>query len=393
MILSDTYVLRKSSVYADAKQTGDYLPIPYGDLTAMGSGGCWECPYIDTVGFRYLVADCVIETTGLKIYVGQVLQSAGYSVSTAGDVTIVDFAAEKTDAVYARGQGKKVDGAVLTHPLDILYDILTAAGWDVTDGIDQTAWATAYAFVSAQNYAAAGVLIKDMTFQEIATALLGSFLGSCWQDAAGRLVVSFDSSVMAYNIRGFLAERDLRDVQAGQRLDNICNQVIAWFAPVFAKTDKRFTEGANMAFVGYNDGASTIDAASQARYGVRTREIQMAWVYDATIANLMQARLVERFANPRWLLRGVETTLRNLHVGRGEYVCFSWPGITDENQLPLRNQIGQVLTKKVLLNSYEIEFEVLDTGDFLGYPPPILDGTLIFGSLQLGGERNREILV
>lgn len=396
MILTDTYYLRKSAAYADAKQTGDYLPLPYGDLTVATAGGVWACPYIDTVNFKYLVADCEIETTGLEIYVGQVLQSGGYSVSTVTGQTIVDFVAEPTDTVYARGQGKKVSGAVLQHPLDILEDILTEAGWDMSDGIDETAWHTAYNIATAQGYEAAGVILKDMTIQKICTALLGSFLGSFWQDAAGKLIVNLDNSVTTYTIRGFLAERDLRDVQATQQLDQIFNQVEAYFAPTFGQVDKRFTEGADLDFAGYDDGDTTKSADSQAIYGVRKRSIELAWVYDPAMANLIQTRLIERFAafpRPRWYFIATETTLRNLHVQRGDFVCFSWQGIYDENRLPLRNQIGQVLNKRVMMNSNEIAFEIQDTGVYYSYPPPLLDGEFEFGSLELGGVRNLEILV
>ena len=107
MNYTDTYYLRKSGEFANARQESDLLPIPYGILDGIGSGGVWPCPCIDTVNFKYLVAACAIETTGLILYDkdGAVISAATYTVSTATGDTIADFASDQGDGLTARGKG------------------------------------------------------------------------------------------------------------------------------------------------------------------------------------------------------------------------------------------------------------------------------------------------
>jgi len=395
MNYTETYYLRKSGEFANARQESDILQIPYGELDGIGSGGVWPCPCIDTVNFKYLVAACVIETTGLILYDkdGAVISAATYTVSTATGDTIADFASDQGDGLTARGKGKKVSGSVLTNPIDIVLDILDAAG---LTAIDQTAQLLARSIAASLSYKAAGILLADRRLDEIVTEILSSFLGNAWVNQNGDLVLQLDAALTTYNIQGFLAERDFDGSEtASWSVENLVNQAEAYYAPAYIQVDRRFKEGVRSDFLGYNDGAGTCDAASQTRYGVRrpVTPFEWRWIFDATTLQAVQARVVEVFAQPVYTLTCVELSYRNIQAEAGQFVTFSTEILRDETGLPLKNQIGKVLTKKTALMTPRIAWTLQDTGVYLALPPMVINGSWLFdGSMTFGGQRNRNTL-
>lgn len=395
MNYTETYYLRKSGEFANARQESDLLPMPYGELDGIGSGGVWPCPCIDTVNFKYLVAACAIETTGLILYDkdGAVISAATYTVSTATGDTIADFASDQGDGLTARGKGKKVSGSVLTNPIDLVLDILDTAGFTA---IDTTAQLLAKSIAASKNYKAAGILLADRRLDEIVTEILASFLGNAWMNQNGDLVVQLDDALTTYNIQGVLAERDFDGSETvSWSIENLVNQAEAYYAPTYIQVDQRFSEGARSDFLGYDDGAGTCDAASQMRYGVRrpVTPFEWRWIFDATTLHAVQARVVEVFAYPVYTLSCVELSYRNIQVDAGQFVTFSTEILRDENGLPLKNQIGKVLAKKTALMTPRIAWILQDTGVYLALPPMVFDGSWLFdGSLTFGGQRNRNNL-
>lgn len=391
--LSDNFPIRKAgSVYATAENESDLLPVVYGDLR-YGSGGVWPCPCIDTTLFKYCVADCIINTSNVTLYDGDTITTS-YTLSTAGGITIATFSSKPTGAISARGTGKTVDGVLLTNPADILLDILDVAGYDTDNGIDWYIWNQATAQADSAGLTAAGVILQERTLQELATELLTSFLGDMWATPERGLQLAFDvTAITSFELAGIISERNIKDPQAEQNLENVCNQAECYFAPALVKSDRRFSEGGQTDFLGYDDGDDSKDAISQAQYGQRVKPFELRWIYNRTVANAIQARIVERFARPLWTITLTELGSQNVHVEMGQYIVFSWRGLCDADERPLRNQIGRVLSKRMLLNSQSIEWSLVDTGYWLSYPPASLDGAMLLdGATTLGGQRNQEKL-
>ena len=391
--LTDTFPIRKAgSVYATAENESDLLPVVYGDLR-YGSGGVWPCPCIDTTLLKYCVADCLINTGNVTLYDGDVV-ATGYTLSTIGGVTTAIFSSAPANAITARGTGKTVDGALLTNPADILRDILQTAGYDTVNGIDEFAWNQATAQADSAGLTAAGVVMQERTLQELATELLASFLGDLWATPDRGLHLSFDISASpTYEIFGVISERNIKDPESEQSLENLCNQAEAYFAPALVKSDRRFSEGGETDFIGYDDGDDSKNAVSQSQYGTRKQIFELRWIYDRTVANIVQARIVAKFAQPVWTITLTELGSRNVHVEIGQHLVFSWRGLCDAERRPLRNQIGRVVGKRMLLNNQSIQWSLVDTGAWLSYPPTTLNGDAVLdGAIVLGGERNQERL-
>ena len=158
------------------------------------------------------------------------------------------------------------------------------------------------------------------------------------------------------------------------------------------RVDKRFSEGVTTDFLGFDDGNSTADAASQNLYGARKREtpFEMNWIYDNDVVHTVQERVVATYKDKRPLFSCTEMSLKNMFATVGQHCAFSTTMLLDENDLPLKNQIGLILTKSQNLAEKQVSFTILDSMTFVAFPPPLLDGSIILdGSYTLGGDRNR----
>lgn len=390
--IKEKLILRRSGEYTDAKQESEILPIPYGDSRGIGSGGVWSCPCtkVDdaTPLYEYLVADCLISTSNLTLYDGDDIAS-GYSLAEVSGTIVATFTTKPDNDMSARGTGKIKDGSLLENPIDIMLDILEMAGYTT---IDPKSVATAYQATDLLK--AAGVLLQDVSLQTVLQDLLGSFLGNFWVDADGVLQLAFESLLTRHNIQGYFVERDCEQFRVTESLDNICNQATILYAPTFTQTDRRFSEGAKLNFLGYINGADTKDALSQRRYDVQAQTFELPWIYEQSTAQLIQGQILTKFKDATKIIDLTEKNYHNLFVQNNQQVCFSCRSIFDDEGYPLMNQIGRVVRKKPLFQERGIEWQVIDTGMYVSYPPPALDGeALLDGSLTLGGQRMRERFV
>lgn len=390
---NDTYFLRKSGEYPNAKNEGDILPIPYGDLR-VGTGPIWKCVLIDTTINQYLVADCQINTSNVTLYDSDETDiTSSATITNVSGITTATFASAQGD-VFARGTGKIVSGSLLENPIDIIEDILSEAGYEDTD-------ITSFALVRDQcetlGYVGAGILMQDRRLNEIVTDIMSSFIGYAYTDSENKLIIGLSTEITQYSIRAHLAERHYDGTERVDfELDNIINQAECYYGKLFTQIDKRFKEGVRTDFLGFDDGSVTADTESQNSFGIRKRDtpFELNWVYDSGVVQTVLERIVDTYKDRRGLLSVSEQGLRNLFADVGQYCIYSTRLLRDEEDLPLKNQIGLVLSRQINLADRKVGFQILDAGVFFGEDPPILDGAMILdGSHTLGGTRNRRNLV
>jgi hypothetical protein len=403
MKLSDTFILPKTDRYTNPDRAGDDIPYVYGDMTTNSTGGVISCPYIDTSNYVYALAAHAIKTVAngntISIYVDGDLQSSGYTINESNDyesqgtIATVTFDAEKTDEVTAKFQGKlDSDGDLIENPIEIIEDWLTEM--DIDNAKETTAFAIAKELATDQSFTAAGVMFQDQSPAYWLTNLLSSFLGDWYVNNENKLVVTLDvTGQNQYNIAGWLDEWVYSDLSLTQRVENICNQAVINYAPSFSHRDRRFKEGVRTAFDGYDDGDSSKDVSSQNQYGVIKGEpFNLWWIRADAVATTVQARIIERFKNPVWLMKVVENRLNNYHCEQGEYIVGSCHILNDENNLAMKNQIWRILEIERQLNTQSLRLLLQDTGSWYPIAPIYYDGESLIGQYN-GRTRDRRRLI
>lgn len=404
MSLFDKFSLRKSFVYPSAQNTFDILPLVYGDLTqSIGSSGKWRCPLIDVWNNVYLIADhpilSVANGNSITVFRDGVALSSGFVVVTSGSdsiaggegrsISYIQFTTSQGDSeitVRAKGgrPGQGLTSTLEENPISILEDLLIYMGFSSND-FNKYHFERARRLANENGFVAAGVISEDKSPIEWISEILSSFLGDVWVDGSGLLSVSLDTLTSAkYELASILAERDLEDVEGVQLLENLCNRCLINYGYNYVLGTY---EGKLM-------GGEYEDKRSQSIFGVMERSYDLKWVRRRSLALLIEKRIVEKFSYPSWVVSMVETATRSSHVERGDYVVYSWSTLRDENNLPLKNQIGRVLTIEPSLDDCTFKLTLEDTGKFLTKTPNAYDGTYTHqGTIIYGGVRNREDMV
>lgn len=117
----------------------------------------------------------------------------------------------------------------------------------------------------------------------------------------------------------------------------------------------------------YFDGAGQYqNASSIAKYGDQFRILDTPWLQRGSgeAPTIIKNSLLWRYAFPRWVVSLTAHNPQYLRLERGDYVCWSWQQLHDENGLPLVNQIGRILeiTRNPLEGSATLT--LLDTGEY-----------------------------
>lgn len=398
-MLTDPYILPTTANFPNASAQNNVLPTLYGDLTENSSAGVTNCPCLDTTANVYGIAGHEILSAAkgntFKIYEQGILTTKAYQVNTAysyagGDtIAIVTFLVAPSEPVTIACKGKiDTAGNLITNPVDIIIDLLSDEAT-----LDDTAISRARQTATRLNYTCAGAIVQDTTFATLLTQIMSTFLGDWYISGDKALVLSFDASETIYQIAGFL-KRSRCDVSSvTRRLVNIVNQVQVNYAVAFVEIDKRFKKGFRADnYYMTDDGAASISTSSQQLYGVRQYVLDLNWTRSTLAAQTIQARCVEKFKNPVWLVDIVEHSPQNFLVERGDYVVFDCDFLRDENGLPLRGQIGRVLEIDRDMDVFTVSFHVQDTGKYFPTAPIQYDGAHTYGDgTVFGGARAREV--
>ncbi len=351
--LADPFRIARASRYAAPGNGGDALPIVYGDLTvpARTDAGVYVLPKIDTAGAgTYCVAGHAA-LGAVSLFDDDGLIAGGdYTLNLADDfqgvgvIATAAFSAAPNGEVTAVCKGKKdASGALIENPARIAEDLMVNVWGYTSRDLDQVALGRAVAAAAGLGYLAAGVIRPALALPSLEAASV-----SCETSREG-----------------------------------VVNQVPALFS-------RNFT-GKTTDFIQHDDGAATLDAASQALYGVRLPargRLEFEWIRGSATARAVQGRIVERMGAPSRILTIRDSTWRALLAEAHDYVVFSVPWLRTEELEPLTNQIGDILSIARDLREQTMEIRIRDTGYFLT-AAALADGseTADGGSLA-GGRRD-----
>ncbi|MBI2178107.1 MAG: hypothetical protein HYU38_07210 [Candidatus Tectomicrobia bacterium] len=394
--LSDPFQAPRASRYSAPENGGDALPLPYGDLTTVQGvdRGVYLCPRIDTTGAgTYCVAGFGIQGT-VSLFDGAGLIPPGnYTLNLANDfqgkgvIATAAFSVAPDEFVEAICKGRKdAAGALIENPASLAEEMLLNLWGFTAQEVDNRTLSTARTLFSALGYKAAGVIQEDHAPQEVLQGLLGNFLASFDVDPAGRIAF-FSSGEETASIHPVLLVPS-REIRARREWDlaSVVNQVPVLYGKNFSFLDGRMKR--------HDDGETAKDAASQKLYGVRLPSqgrLSLEWVRDQAVARTIQARVVERMAEPARVVEITDESLRAIQAGEGDYAAFTVPWLRTERLEEMVNQIGQVLSVTPDLNAQRVTLRLRDTGYFLT-TAKLLDGSWsLGGGALLGGGRDRVV--
>lgn len=302
-------------------------------------------------------------------------EAAGASVVLAADQ-------RRAEPLGVQAMGLTDEGGLIENPVSLLKHLLTEVGGLAADDLEPSSFSRAWARAEALGYRAAGVVQSPLSLANLASRLLGCFLGSWWRGGDGRVKAHLDlgpgsvnEGELAYSLRG----EHLSQVTASAKLDEVVNQAGALYGPDFIAGD----------YASELDSAQCRDLASQGQYGVREQILELPWVRRSQDALTICQRLVSLLARPRRNIACQEDSLGGLALEKGDAALISVPWLADGDGLPLCNQIVRVLSIEPALDTGTIRFSLLDTGYYktLAYPA---DGVYPAGGAVLaGGERDR----
>lgn len=397
LTINSTYTLPISGRYANPENQNDILPVVYGEMT-----GVWAAPCINTVSFVYCFAShaCLSSANGNTLTVSDengvrtdFLFFNAVDYEGQGVIAMIQLLTAANGKVLVSGSGKvNTAGTLLENPVDIIEDLLG----DVNAVFEHTSAAQARRDAVSAGFLAAGIMLKEQPYTFWMTAIMGSFLGDWWSNHDGKIRLRFDTgAVGSIQVAGFLVERRATRVSGDLTIKNIVNKAIIHYQLSFGEQDKRFKEGVRSNYLGYDDGVSSQDIASQLKYGIRSRVFEFDWIQQASVASIVQQRVIDRFSGKTWILTWTEYGLLNMPVEEGDYVVFSWEERKDSQGNALQNQIAQILSKEVDLDMEQITFTLKDLGVVLVSAPDIwngVDATTGDGG-TFGGDRETRRLV
>lgn len=394
--LLDPFILPRSGRYSSPAAENDILPYVYGNTSENSAQGVSVCPCIDTTNHIYCLSCHALPASAVvTLYDDTGVLTSGYTITQSGDYESQGVIAYATLAAEPNGtlsMTTTVGKDSLTNPIDIIEDILIEAG-DITVH-NRNTWLKAWADAKTLNYIAAGVLAADQSPSYWLTNILTNFLGSWYLNNANELVLLLDSSEMTSNVTGVLREYQSIMPSGSRTRQNICNQLAVNYGYVLTDIDRRFKENANPQYLLFEDGNSTKDSTSIAKYGQLTKTLDFQWIRNTTTVNTIQSRVVSRYPSPMWVITYPESVFRNLLVEPGDMVYYSWEAQEDDEGQPIKNQIGRVLKITRDLDALTCTFDLQDMNAWAEVNPYIWNGEHTYGELDAtyGATRDRRTL-
>lgn len=382
LTLNSNKALSLSSRYLNPASDGDILPIVYG---AMISG--WVAPCIDTLTYIYCIADHAVLSAAsgnpFTVYDdnGDRADATFYDATDyegQGVIAAVQLlsAAQGNLVVSCSGKINSDTGALIQNPIDIIDDLIS----EVDSDTDSLSFSQAREDADTLGYHAAGVILAEQPYVFWINSIMGSFLGDWWLNHAGVLKVNLATqAISSLQVSGFLVERHATAISGTITLKNIVNQAVIDYQLGFSRNDKRFKEGVQSDYGAHDDGETSKDTFSQAKYGIRKRTFTLDWVQDAAVMQAIQESIVDKFSARTFLIDWTEYDFLNAHVEEGDYIAYSWEERIDENGDPVVNRLAQVLSVSMDLDQELITFQLKDLGLVLTALPDIWDGSVDTG--------------
>ena len=394
--LSDVFRVPRAGRYSSPENTGEALPLPYGDLTTIQGveRGVYLCPKIDTAGAgTWCVAGHAIHGSVKLFDADGLIDPGDYTLNPANDyqgkgvIATAAFSVAPNQFVEAICKGKKdASGNLIESPALLAEELLLNLWGFAEQDVDRRTLSLVYERFAALGYKAAGVIGEDHAPQEVLQSLLGNFLASFDVDPNGR--VSFNAlgaETGALYPALYVPSREIA-AWGDWDLASVVNQVPARYGKNFSPSDGEMKR--------HDDGEATKDAASQILYGVRLPaqgRLELPWVRDQASARTIQARIVERMKEPARVVEISDPSFRCIRAEEGDYVAFTVEWMRTAHLEPLVNQIGQVMSLSPDLNGQGVTLRFRDTGYWLT-TARILDGSwTLGGGVLLGGQRDTAI--
>ena len=247
---------------------------------------------------------------------------------------------------------------------------------------DQTALSRAWSRAQALGYQAAGVVSRPVSAASVLTEIMGSFLGSWWRGADGRLKLFLDlgpGSTNESELTSVFSQAHLSNISVSARLSELVNQARAFYClnPCLGEFEAFFT------------GEDARDLRSQGLHGARTQDLELKWVRHLSTAQTICSRLVGLLAAPRRFITCQEDALASIPLEKGDAALFSLDWLYDSAGRALKNQIVRVLGMEPQLDQGTIRFTLLDTGLYKTMAHLADGGRPADGSSQAGNERDR----
>jgi hypothetical protein len=397
--LSDILTLTKTNIYSAPGETNAFLPKVWGDMSEnSGDAGLWTAPCLNVNSHDYCLAGHPIlsEANGnvIRCFDRDGTELTNFTTTTAGDyegqgvIAYVTFPSDPGNITVQCLGAVDDTGALLTNPIDVIFALLG----DATN-LDPTSFAIARNVAESLGYTCAGVMLDENPYQFWLNAIAASFLMDWYVNGDGKIVVRFDTGLTTgISPVAFFVERETDGVRVSQYVRNLVNQVQCNYAVAY-ESDKRYSEGARSNYRATDDGADSLDAFSQARYGIRLRELSLDWTRSDVTVHTIQARLVEKFGHPLWLVTWPCINMKPMQAEKGDCVVFSSALLRDSTGNPLVNQFGKVIEKDVDLDAGQLSYILEKLNMVLTAEPDIWDGACSAGDGgSFGGDRDMEAL-
>ena len=181
----ESTVSDKTTVFTDLPDRiqMDYAPLIYGEVAKS------PCQYVDTVGFRYVVAKHPVKSVDTVYRYGEVVAS-GYSVVEV-DVgsetwTLLDFTSNQENVNLSNEFAITVDmkgatsnglsgGGLITTGKDALVDYFTRYADISFTKLQQDSWQSVGTLLNARGWEISGGIYRRMKHEDVVTQILRSF--------------------------------------------------------------------------------------------------------------------------------------------------------------------------------------------------------------------------
>ena len=396
--LSDTFYLKRAGTYSGPLNSNALLPVVYGDVED-GISGNWVCPCLNATDWVYAYAghevlsvangntiviyeDGLVMTEGIDYTFDELNDYEGH-----GNIAIIDMANPKLNAVItATGSGKPTTtgGATLMENIiDIVDDFLTVENDFTSSLYEATAKAMAAHVFDGQSYKAAGIINQDTVIWTIITKMMGSFLGSCYINGEGELVLDIDINTVPLGPADIIMKGDAYLSDAKIKRDNIINQVPCNYAYDYVTGE----------FRSHTDASAHVDAISQDVFGVRTpaTPYQCYWCRDLTSVQTVQDYIVAKLKDPIYEVEITGVTQKQLGVDIGDHFVHYVDSLYDSEGMPLLNNYFKTISVRPDYAKNKIVFRALSTPFYMTIAY-LADGShLADGSIKAGGNRDTTI--
>lgn len=395
--LSGHHFLNRAGRFSNPRNTNDRLPIVYGDCSD-GTSGNWIAPCIDTVNDVYCFAGHAVQSVAdgnsIHVYINDLeIDPAEYTFSESNAsydnmATVTLLTASGTDVgtsdIVVAGKGKDTgsSGTLMENIIDIMEDLLSVeVGWSGT--LEPTAKAMSRSLFEGKSYIAGGVITDDFDIWEELKRMAQSFLGNLYLNGENELVVVLDirkwNDAAYYETQSVMSVHKAEVKQAKQTLDGIVNHIPGSYAYDYYRAQ----------FRSHTDSSSLQDTISQQTYGDRNPGYyRFYYCRDLASVQSMQDILVDKLKSPIWQIQVRDISAENLFLELGDIIQFSAQNIYEPDGAEMINQYFAIVGITLDVDSYNMQFDLIDTGNFKT-EAYLADGTYYAdGSIYAGNSRD-----